>query len=143
MDKQIDIRIADWEHQRHNLSSIRTAVFIDEQGVPAELEWDESDSTAMHLLAWYSTYGAVGCARLLGNGQIGRMAVLPPFRNLGIGAALLRKILSLAEQQGLQHVFLHAQTSARGFYERAGFIASGDEYLEAGIPHISMEKQLL
>jgi predicted GNAT family N-acyltransferase len=136
-----DFRIlsSDWRSEQPRLSQIRRAVFIDEQGVPEELEWDADDAAALHLLAVDNNDMPIGCARLLPDGHIGRMAVLHSWRGKGVGRALLQKALEAARAEGHRIVRLSAQTHAAGFYERHGFVAEGDEYLEAGIPHLAMK----
>ena len=133
------ILISDWRSDRQRLSQIRRGVFIEEQGVPEELEWDDDDAGAIHLLAVDADDTPIGCARLLPDGHIGRMAVLQSWRGKGVGRALLQKGLEVARAQGHAIVRLSAQTHAAGFYRRHGFIAQGDGYLEAGIPHLAME----
>ncbi|MCU0810281.1 MAG: GNAT family N-acetyltransferase [Thiobacillaceae bacterium] len=133
------ILISDWRSDRQRLSQIRRAVFIEEQGVPEELEWDDEDAGAIHLLAVDADGTPIGCARLLPDGHIGRMAVLQSWRRKGVGRALLHKALEVARAQGHAIVRLSAQTHAAGFYRRHGFIAQGHGYLEAGIPHLAME----
>ena len=125
-----------------SLSAIRREVFIREQGVPEALEWDEFDATSTHLLAVSDDGTPIGCARLLPDGHVGRMAVLPAWRGQGVGRALLAEIERLARARGHGQLRLSAQTHAQGFYLAAGFICEGDEYLEAGIPHIAMLKML-
>jgi len=117
-------------------------VFIDEQGVPEALEWDDDDAGATHFLALEDQDQAIGCARLLPDGHIGRMAVLPAWRGRGVGQALLRAVLDTAVQHGQRDVSLSAQTHAAGFYARHGFVAEGPVYPEAGIPHIAMHRSL-
>lgn len=133
------ILISDWCSDRQRLSQIRRVVFIEEQGVPEELEWDDDDAGAIHLLAVDADDAPIGCARLLPDGHIGRMAVLQSWRGKGVGSALLQRALDVARAQGHAIVRLSAQTHAAGFYERHGFIVEGDEYLEAGIPHLAMK----
>lgn len=130
-----------WARDAARLAEVRRVVFIEEQGVPEALEWDDFDARSLHLLA--TSHGtAVGCARLLPDGHIGRMAVLPAWRGRGIGRALLAAALRAARARGFGTVRLSAQTRAAGFYAHAGFIAEGTEYLEAGIPHIAMARPL-
>ena len=133
------ILITDWRSDRQRLSQIRRTVFIDEQGVPEELEWDDDDAGAIHLLAVDADDAEIGCARLLPDGHIGRMAVLQSWRGRGVGTALLQKALDVARTQGHAIAQLSAQTHAAGFYRRHGFVAEGDAYLEAGIPHLAMK----
>lgn len=134
--------ITDWAHEQARLSRVRRTVFIEEQGVPEDMEWDADDAGALHLLAVDSAGQAIGCARLLPDGHIGRMAVLPDWRGRGVGRALLASALSAAQARGLTMIRLSAQTHAAGFYAHAGFAAEGEEYEEAGIAHIAMHKNL-
>ena len=129
-------------HVTPALKLVREQVFIREQHVPEELEWDEQDSNATHVVAYNDNDQVIGTARLLANGHIGRMAVLEAWRNKGAGTAMLEKLLMVARGQNLPKVFLHAQTSAIGFYERHGFKSRGEEFMDAGIPHRYMEKVL-
>lgn len=136
------VRRAVWSDDRERLSTIRTQVFILEQRVPTGLEWDGLDDSAIHLIAEDHKGLPLGCARLLPNGQIGRMAVLRPWRGKGIGRALLRLALDIARAEGYDRVFLNAQVSVRDFYARQGFSAVGDIFTEADIAHIRMESDL-
>jgi predicted GNAT family N-acyltransferase len=132
----------DWARDAARLGAVRRAVFIDEQGVPEEMEWDEHDAVSSHWLALAEDGSPIGCARLLPDGHIGRMAVLPPWRGRGIGRALLAAVLIAAQARGHRTLRLSAQTRAAGFYARAGFAITGGEYEEAGIPHVAMQKTL-
>ncbi len=123
------------------LRDIRGAVFIDEQRVPVELEWDEFDDESRHWLASIDRR-PVGTARLLRSGQIGRMAVLREFRGRGIGATLLSAVIDAAAAEGRRELFLHAQTHALAFYRRFDFIEVGPEFMEAGIAHRIMRRTL-
>ncbi len=136
------IQETDWAHDAGRLGAIRRVVFIDGQGVPEALEWDADDVDARHLLAALADGTPIGCARLLPDGHVGRMAVLPAWRRLGVGRALLAAAIRLARAQGHAMIRLSAQTHAAGFYADAGFVAVGDPYEEAGIPHIAMQKCL-
>lgn len=135
----LDIRIADWASDSDSLSQIRQAVFIDEQKVPEELEWDEHDNTSTHFLVTLNNK-AVASARLKADGQIGRMAVLKKYRNQGIGSRLLQYVLQYAASHKLAPLYLHAQLDAVPFYEKQGFIARGEVFYEADIPHRAMLK---
>ena len=139
---EFTVRLADWTRDRAALAQIRRTVFIDEQGVPEALEWDAGDAGAVHFLAVLGDGTPVGCARLLSNGHVGRMAVLPAWRGCGIGRALLDAALVEARARGQHRVELSAQRHAAGLYARAGFIAVSEPYLEAGIPHVAMHKTL-
>ena len=129
-------------HTTPGIKTVREKVFIQEQHVPEELEWDEHDAKAIHVVAIDTHNQVIGTARLLADGHIGRMAVLTAWRKTGIGSAMLQKLLSIAKERGLSKVFLHAQTSAIGFYENHGFRSLGEEFMDAGIPHRYMEKEL-
>ena len=135
------ILIKSWVDGKEEAYSIRKRVFIDEQGVPEEMELDEHDPLAQHALAYLDSE-CIGTARLVtlpGNvGRIGRMAVLPMHRRQGIGGRLLGALLELSKSQGISQLELHAQLSAMPFYEQFGFIAQGDIYDEAGIAHRDM-----
>lgn len=140
MKNEVDIRIADWQKDNAELRHIREAVFINEQSVPPELEWDSDDQDATHFLAYVGDY-PIGTARLLADGHIGRVAVLKDWRGSGIGAMLMQAALKSAEQAGLSRQFLTAQVHATAFYERLGFKVVSEEFLEAGIPHVDMVRQ--
>lgn len=135
------ILIQSWADAKQAAWPIRKRVFIEEQGVPEEMELDEFDLTAQHALAYLNSQ-CIGTARLAslpGNiGRIGRMAVLPAHRSEGIGSQLLNALLTKGKAQGITRFELHAQLSAIPFYERFGFIAQGDIYDEAGIAHRDM-----
>jgi predicted GNAT family N-acyltransferase len=133
----IHIRLADWQKDNAELRRIRESVFIAEQAVPPELEWDADDAEALHFLVYEGDY-PIGTARLLPDGHIGRVSVLKDWRGLNVGDALLRAVLTEAEKRGLQQQMLSAQVQATPFYERLGFAIVSGEYLDAGIPHVDM-----
>jgi predicted GNAT family N-acyltransferase len=122
--------------------TVREKVFIEEQKVPHELEWDEWDERCDHAVACDTRGRAIGTARLAPGGKLGRMAVLREWRGLGVGAALLDVLLVRARERSLTRVMLHAQTHAAGFYRRFGFSEQGGEFSEAGIPHLEMSLEL-
>jgi len=138
---QAEIITTDWQHDKDALSAIRRKVFIDEQHVPEQLEWDEDDDSATHFLARIGNRN-VACARLTADGKIGRMAVLEQYRNQGIGRQLLQQVIAHARDEAYPTLYMHAQASAMGFYEKAGFTVSGEPFMEAGIPHREMCLQL-
>lgn len=127
----------------HNaaISAIREAVFIKEQGVPPELEYDGLDDTAAHVLAFVGEQ-PVGTGRVLDDGHIGRIAVLPEYRGKGVGARIVLSLTEAAAVAGLKRVYLGAQLHAVGFYQTLGFTPYGDEFMDAGIAHFHMEKHL-
>ena len=132
------VRLVSWEDEESILSEIRKEVFVEEQNVPIELELDGQDETAEHFLAELDDGTAVGTARLLPSGQIGRLAVLLPFRRFGIGKALMLEAMAAARERGDPEIFLHAQIQAAEVYERIGFVRRGPEFDDAGIPHVEM-----
>jgi len=129
-------------HATPGIKTVREQVFIREQHVPEEMEWDEHDARAVHVVALDTDNQVIGTARLLPNGHIGRMAVIKAWRKKSVGSRMLEKLLLLAQQRNLSKVFLHAQTSAIGFYKQHGFRTLGEEFMDAGIPHRYMEKDL-
>ena len=134
----IEVRLGAWIDLREEAAPIRYAVFVDEQKVPAEIELDDWDALSLHALALDAQGRVLGTGRLLPDGHIGRMAVLQSARGQGVGSALLRALLQAARARGDREVVLSAQTHAMPFYEKAGFIAEGDDYDDAGIPHRQM-----
>lgn len=134
---KVSIRAADWDVDRAALRAVREQVFVREQGVPVELEWDEFDPLCNHVVA-EAAGTAIGTGRLLPDGHVGRMAVLESWRGQGVGGAMLEALLRLAHDRGIRRVRLNAQSRAIAFYRRHGFAAEGEEFIEAGIPHRSM-----
>lgn len=132
------IRPATWQQDEQAMSRIREQVFMQEQRVPEELEWDGKDEAAFHLLAEDDTGNPIGTARMLADGHIGRVAVLKPWRGQGVGTALMRHMLRQAESNGYREVFLDAQVEATGFYRSLGFLERGEIFMDAGIPHRHM-----
>jgi predicted GNAT family N-acyltransferase len=130
---------------RPEIAALRTRVFVEEQGVPPEIEQDDADAWAVHVLSRDATGAVVATGRLLVRGSsagIGRMAADPAVRGRGHGAAVLAELHRQAVLRGVTEIELHAQVSARGFYERAGYTAVGEEYDEAGIAHVTMVRRL-
>ncbi|QGZ37720.1 putative GNAT family N-acyltransferase [Pseudoduganella flava] len=132
------IRYGDWSTLRADAQAVRLEVFVQEQGVPAELEMDDNDAACLHAVAYDAAGIPVGTGRLLPDGHIGRMAVLKRVRGTGIGSALLRGLMDQARARGHAEVVLSAQTHAAPFYLAHGFVVAGDEFHEAGIPHVDM-----
>ncbi|MGD9729140.1 MAG: GNAT family N-acetyltransferase [Nitrospiraceae bacterium] len=145
MQHRMKLRVepVDWTKAEPAIRTIREAVFIVEQAVPEELEWDGLDPVCAHVLAWNENGEAIGTARMQADGIIGRMAVLKEWRLCGVGAALLRSLLDLAARQGMSRATLAAQIHAIGFYERAGFYVAGEPFMDAGIQHRMMVIDLL
>ena len=138
---KISVRPADWHVDRSILRAIREEVFVREQFVPADMEWDEFDERSHHVLAMAGDV-PVGTGRLLPDGHIGRMAVLKPWRGHGAGGALLTSLMNVARELGMRRVVLNAQIQAMPFYLRHGFQAEGEKFMDAGIPHRRMWRDL-
>jgi predicted GNAT family N-acyltransferase len=149
------VRVAEDPADREACFAVRKEVFVGEQGVPEDLEYDAYDAVAVHVLAVREDgvplgtgrllFGEVAAAKAGGDlsvGSLGRLAVAKEARGLGVGVALVRAIEEAARVRGLAAVDLHAQTHALGFYERLGYEAYGPEYLEADIPHRAMRRAL-
>jgi predicted GNAT family N-acyltransferase len=128
----------DWPQAEHDIRQVRDAVFVHEMGIPAELEWDGADEHSLHVLARAEDATAIGTGRLLPSGQIGRMAVLKPWRGRGIGSAMLEALLAAAREARMTEMWLHAQHTVVEFYRESGFTAVGSSFLSAGIPHQKM-----
>lgn len=138
----LELLIMDWPNAKPLAREIRSEVFIEEQGVSQADEWDDQDESATHLIAFYQGQ-PVGTARITQAGKIGRMAVLKTHRNKGIGTAMLNQLIDHAQQRGDDQLILWSQTHALAFYQQSGFIAFGEEFLDAGIPHIAMQFKLV
>ncbi|MFE9494841.1 GNAT family N-acetyltransferase [Streptomyces collinus] len=155
MSTPVTVRIAEDPADREACFAIRKEVFVAEQGVPQDIEYDAYDAVAVHVLAVREDGEPLGTGRLLFGeaaaaktggdasvGSLGRLAVAGAARGLGVGVALVRAIEEAARAHGLSAVDLHAQSHALGFYERLGYEAYGPEFLDAGIPHRSMRRVL-
>lgn len=136
------IELMDWEHARVRASRIRRTVFVKEQHVPSDMELDELDPQCVHALAFCGAGVPVATGRLLPDGHIGRMAVLKEWRGRGIGGEILERLVAAARERGEREVALSAQTHALEFYRRHQFREEGKTYLDAGIPHRMMRRQL-
>ena len=132
------VMIVSWSDAGVMLSDVRTTVFVDEQSVPVAIERDGLDPECTHVLARDLDGQPIGAGRLMPDGRIGRMAVLRKWRGSGVGGAMLGELMAEAKRRGMPEVYLHSQSHAKAFYERHGFTVEGEEYMEAGIPHIAM-----
>lgn len=137
--EQYDIRFGDWGALSADAKAIRFEVFVEEQGVPAEIELDQMDAVCLHAVAYDAAGTPIGTGRLLPDGHIGRMAVRKVARGTGVGSALLLALMEQARKRGDHLVALSSQSQAAPFYERHGFAVEGDEFFEAGIAHINMQ----
>ena len=136
----LNVVVGDWDSLRDHAQELRIEVFVVEQGVPAELEWDEGDEVSIHAVAYDAEGQAVATGRLLPDGHIGRMAVRKSARGRGIGLEVLEALLAEARRLGYGRLVLHAQTHAVPFYRKHGFVEEGEEFMEAGIPHRLMSR---
>ncbi len=134
----INISEVDWSEQQETLKLIRFEVFVDEQNVPVEEELDDLDAIATHFLVTLCDGTPAATGRLLEDGRIGRMAVRKIARGTGAGLKMLNFMIETGKKAGISSFYLHAQTHAIGFYEKAGFLAHGEEFMDAGIPHVEM-----
>jgi len=145
-EDMIDVRLGDWAALGADAEAIRTEVFIDEQKIPKEMEWDEVDRNCVHAVAFNRLGMPLATGRLLhdapGIARIGRMASLQSLRSSGVGRRVLDALIDAARARGEVEVVLHAQTSAVPFYARAGFASRGAVFEEAGIAHIEMTRTL-
>ena len=147
-EQVLNLKVGDWATLGSDAQAIRGEVFVQEQGIPKELEWDEADANAVHAVAYNRLGVAVATGRLLsgstpGEGKIGRMAVNRVLRGGHIGQQVLAALMDAARQRGDRSVMLHAQRSAEGFYDRLGFKRQGEPFEEAGIVHVTMDKSLV
>lgn len=144
-----------WEKAEEEIRKIRNSVFVEEQGVPADLEWDGVDKDCFHVMAYDEHSSPIGTGRIHINnlvdevsgdtvrvGHIGRIAVLKHWRNFGVGGALLVYLVHIAEAQRLESVFLNSQEHLQGFYENRKFTREGNVFDEAGMPHVRMVRQI-
>jgi YbgC/YbaW family acyl-CoA thioester hydrolase len=141
-DPVIEVRTGDWSALGTDAATVRTAVFVDEQRIPMEMEWDEADATAVHAVAYNRLGQPLATGRLLrhapGVGKIGRMAVHRVQRGTELGRRILDTLRAAAAARGDHTLVLNAQRSAEGFYRKLGFVPRGEPFDEVGIPHVEM-----
>lgn len=140
--KPYSIKRVTWQDSETELRILREFVFIGEQNVPADLEWDGKDESCVHILAQDKKGRGIGTARMTPEGQIGRMAVLRAWRKRGVGSDMLTALITIARARQMTRVQLDAQTHAIDFYLRHNFIAQGETFMDAGIPHQHMTRAL-
>ncbi|MGF1459070.1 MAG: GNAT family N-acetyltransferase [Leptolyngbyaceae cyanobacterium] len=141
LQSAINTEVADYTADKSLIHAIRFTVFVQEQNIPLELEIDNYDPVSHHVLAFYGNV-PVGTGRLAPSGKIGRVAVVRPWRRKGVGLQLMRRLFEVAKQNYHDEVVLSAQRHAIKFYEKLGFQSEGDEFLEVGIAHVTMRKQI-
>jgi len=145
-EAMLEVRVGDWATLGAQAQAIRTEVFIDEQKIPAAMEWDDADRACVHAVAFNRLGMPLATGRLLQHAphiaRIGRMASVQSTRGSGVGRQVLDALMQAARERGDAEVLLHAQTSAAAFYARAGFTARGPVFDEAGIAHVEMTRAL-
>ena len=138
---KFNIQVGSWDALKNDAMRIRSAVFIQEQNIPAQDEWDEQDAISLHFIIYAistDSKSAIATARLLPNNGIGRVAVLKEYRGQGIGRLIMQKVIEQAKVEKREWLKLSSQVHAIRFYESLGFHLEGTEYLDCGIPHIGM-----
>lgn len=142
----VNLKIGHWDELGRDAAQVRTAVFVQEQRIPRDMEVDGADAAALHAVAYNRLGQPVATGRLTqgapGMGQIGRMAVDRALRGSQLGQRVLQALTNSARERGDREVLLHAQRSAEGFYTRAGYAVRGDPFDEVGIAHVEMFKPL-
>jgi predicted GNAT family N-acyltransferase len=134
------VRSCTWADAADALRHVRRSVFVVEQRIPESLEWDDADALSLHALAVDASGEPIGCARLLPDGHIGRVAVVHPWRGHGIGTALMRRLIDASMRRGDRIVIVNAQVAAIAFYTQLGFTVAGEPFDEAGIAHRVMHR---
>ena len=137
----VKITQVSWREAENYLREVRQVVFVEEQAVAPDFEWDELDASAIHLLALFDNQ-PVACLRIIDYHKIGRMAVLKEWRGLGLGNALLLEAIKICKAHGSKSMHLSAQTHAIKFYRKAGFKVTSVEYCDVHIPHVDMQLDL-
>jgi predicted GNAT family N-acyltransferase len=136
----LHVRVADFTADFASLRRVRETVFIDEQRVPRELEFDDRDALCVHVLA-FDGEAAVGTGRLdlAYGGKVGRVAVVASHRRFGVGTAVMEALHKVARERKQSRLWCNAQLTAVPFYERLGYVSSGPVFVEAGIDHLRMD----
>ena len=145
-EEMVEVKTGRWQELGHDAARIRTEVFVDEQRIPADMEWDDGDQTAIHAVAYNRLGQPLATGRLLqqvpGVARIGRMAVHRALRGSGVGKQVLKALMDVAANRGDYEAMLHAQSSAQTFNIGLGFVPRGAPFEEAGIAHIEMARTL-
>ena len=142
MNNFFSVQLLSWQNGQPLLRVVREAVFMREQGVSSEMEWDGLDEACHHLLALSAAGDAIGCARISPEGYIGRLAVVSEWRGKRVGSSLLESLLGYARSQHYAQVALGAQIQAVPFYGRFNFTEVGEIFMDANMPHIKMQLSL-
>jgi len=139
--KNVDIAIVNFSEKQDEITSVRRAVFTEEQNVPESIDFDGSDTDYIHVLAWDKNGRPVGTARINREGRIGRMAVLKNYRRQGIGRKMIQALMDYGRKNSITNFHVSSQVTAVEFYRKMGFEPTGEEFLEAGIKHINMKRK--
>ncbi len=139
MNAEALLEVVSYTEHKAEIQHIRREVFITEQGIPESLEWDDFETSSWHVLA-YTNGKPVATGRLQPDGKITRIAVLKSARKQGLATRILQSLLSLAEQHAISSLYLNAQTTAVGLYEKHGFTRHGEVFDEGGIDHVRMQR---
>lgn len=142
MGNPFTVSLVCWHDGEPLLRSIREAVFIREMGVPAELEWDGKDDGCRHALALSHQGDAIGCGRMLPDGHIGHIAVLPQWRQQKVGQAIVEALADYARSHDYSQISVDAQPQYVQFYKNHGFIAQGEAFTDAGVQRVRMALKL-
>lgn len=134
---EFTVVVGDWHSLQQHAKHIRELVFILEQDIAPEDEWDDQDPISTHFVV-YDADQPIATARLLSNDHVGRVAVLKEYRSKGIGKLVMQEIIALAKQQQRKELILSSQVHATQFYSGLGFAVQGESYLDCGIPHVDM-----
>lgn len=137
-----------WDELEQDAKQIRKAVFVIEQQIPEQEEWDAQDALSLHFVVYVpdqhlNLVQPIATARLLKNNSIGRVAVLKQYRGQGVGCLIMQKVIEQAKIEQREYVELSSQVHAVAFYESLGFIKEGEVYLDCGIPHIDMYMKII
>ena len=138
----VRVVLVSFAEAEQEIRAVRDKVFGEEQEVPASINWDGCDADCRHVVVWNRPDVVIATGRIAPDGKIGRLSVLRRFRREGVGRKMLNKLILAAGELRLSEVFLHAQKGAVGFYEREGFESIGPIFLEAGIEHVRMSRNL-
>ena len=138
----LNVAPADWEAESSAIRSVRNTVFSDEQGISEALDFDGRDHECVQVLARLGDGEAVGTARMLPDGHVGRIAVHARWRGQGVGTRLVECLTEVARERGFTEIYLHSQAQAASFYTRLGYETRGDTFMEAGIEHVLMVRTL-
>ena len=141
-DYAFSVSEADWDSDAESVRAIRDEVFVVEQGVSEDLEFDLNDHQNHHVIAVDQNGNPIGTGRISPTGKIGRMAVLKSARRKGVGSAILKQLVALAAAKGIATLTLSSQLHALSFYREHGFIEQGEVYQEAGIDHVQMTRSI-